>query len=280
MTNYKNTKVVEQTESGIYYREWQIENSKAVVLLVHGLGEHCQRYDTIASVLNEAGYVVSSIDLPNHGLSDGVKGHVDSFSLFQEVVLDLYQRIKNAYSSKPIFILGHSMGGLITTQFLINHQAKFRGAILSGAAIETLEKPPPWQVRLIRGIARVFPNVGMIPTVDGSMVSRSPEVVETYNADPLINHNKLSAKLLVEFANTMDEVKASAKVIKLPLLIMHGSADKLTAPEGSQWLFENIATDDKTIKIYEGLYHEIFNEPEGPKIYQEVVDWLDKQLES
>ena len=116
----------------------------------------------------------------------------------------------------------------------------------------------------------------MAPTVDGSEVSRSKETIEKYDNDPLINKNTLTAKLLVEFSNSMDSVKQSAAVIKLPLLIMHGSADKLTAPSGSQWLFDNVASTDKSIKHYEGLYHEIFNEPEGPKIYQEVIEWLDQ----
>ena len=277
-TNDKSTTVVEKTENGRYYREWQIESPKAVVLLVHGLGEHCQRYDAVASALNRAGYIVSSMDLPNHGRSDGVKGHVDSFSLFQDAVMDLYQRVKVSYPLSPLFIVGHSMGGLITTQFLIDHQDKFQAAVLSGAAIETVAQPPAWQVKIITVISKAFPSLGMVPTVDGSMVSRSADVVAAYNSDPLINHNKLSAKLLVEFANAMERVKASANIINLPLLIMHGSADKLTASAGSQWLFDNIVTNDKSLRMYEGLYHEIFNEPEGPKIYQEVVDWLNAHL--
>ena len=277
MTSDNNTKVVEEKENGIHYREWQVENSKAVVLLVHGLGEHCQRYEPICRDLNQADYVVSSMDLPNHGRSDGVKGHVDSFSVFQNAVLGLYLKIKDAYPAHPLFILGHSMGGLITARFFIDHQDKFQGAVLSGPAIETVEQPPAWQVKLITVIAKILPKVGITPTVDGAMVSRLPTTVQAYNNDPLINANKLSAKLLVEFSNTMGEVKKSAQVISLPLLIMHGSEDKLTEPKGSQWLYDNVASNDKTIRMYEGLYHEIFNEPEGPAIYQEVVDWLDSQ---
>ena len=92
------------------------------MLLVHGVGEHCQRYEAIAAALNAAGYTVSAIDLPNHGLSDGVKGHIESFSLFQKAVLDLYDRVQNNHPEKPVFIIGHSMGGLITTRFLIDGQ--------------------------------------------------------------------------------------------------------------------------------------------------------------
>lgn len=275
MVNDNNVKIVEETNNGRYYRSWKIENPKAVILLVHGLGEHCQRYEAIAKALNNSGYDVCSMDLPNHGCSDGRKGHVDSFVFFQQAVLGLYQRIKDDSPNKPIFILGHSMGGLIVSHFLIDHQGKFKGAVLSGPAIETIEKPPAWEVWLIKTMAKILPKTGMVSTVDGSAVSRSPEVVQAYNNDPLVNANKLSAKLLVEFADSMDSVKQSVSVIKLPLLIMHGTEDQLTSPSGSQWLFDNVASKDKTIRLYEGLYHEIFNEPEGPKIYQEVIDWLD-----
>jgi len=223
MTNDNNTKVVEEQENGIYYREWQVENPKAVILLVHGLGEHCHRYEAICRDLNQAGYTVSAIDLPHHGRSDGEKCHVGSFSVFQSAVLDLYLKVKATHPSSPLFILGHSMGGLITTRFLIDHQDKFQGAILSGPAIETVEQAPAWQVTLIKTIAKVFPKLGIVPGVDGSMVSRSLTTIEAYNNDPLISTKKLSAKLLVEFSNTMDEVKKSARVINLPLLIMHGS---------------------------------------------------------
>ena len=113
--------------------------------------------------------------------------------------------------------------------------------------------------------------------VDGHLVSRDQKVVDAYMADPLINDNKLSAQLLVEFSKTMDEVKQGAQVINLPILIMHGTADSLTAPSGSQWLHDSIASDDKTLKLYDGLFHEIFNEPEAHSIYAEVVGWLDQR---
>lgn len=269
-------KVIEQTENGLYYRQWPIEALKAVILLVHGMGEHCQRYNPIAQELNQSGYAVCSMDLPNHGRSAGKKGHVDSFDLFQNAVLGLYQRIKNDYPTSPIFILGHSMGGLITTRFLMDHQDKFVGAILSGPAIELPDETPKWQVGLIKGISKLFPTTGLIP-IDGSLVSRDKSVIEAYYNDPLINQNKLSAKLLIEFDKTMREVKQGAEVIKLPILLMHGRADQITAPSGSEWLHDAVQSQDKTLKLYEDLYHEIFNEPEAQGVYSDVIEWLNKR---
>jgi len=175
----------------------------------------------------------------------------DSFSDFQQAVLGLYQRSRNAYPEMPMFILGHSMGGLITSRFLIDHQDKFAGALLSGPAIQTAQKPAAWQVGLIKSIAKFLPKIGLVP-VDGSMVSRDPAVVDAYN-----NH---------------------AHAIDVPLFIMHGTADQLTMPEGSQWLYETVVSKDKTIRLYEGLYHEIFNEPEAESIFGDVIEWLDERV--
>jgi len=273
--------ITECTDQGLYFREWMLPESsastelKAVVMLIHGLGEHCQRYDELAQYLNSNGYVVSSMDLPNHGRSDGHKGHVDSFAMFQDAAKNLYTRIKHKHSNTPVFLLGHSMGGLISTRFLIDHQDKFKGALLSGAAIQSPQAPPAWQVSLIKMIAKLFPKAGML-ALDGNLVSRDQKVVDAYVADPLVNNNKLSAKLLVEFFKTMDEAKQGASAINLPMLIMHGTADGLTAPSGSKWLYDSVTSSDKTLKLYEGLFHEIFNEPEAQSIYAEVVDWLDQ----
>ena len=278
--NKNTSNITEQIDNGIYYRQWNLSSTlspakgspakgspaKGVVLLVHGICEHCQRYDPLAHALNNAGYAVSAIDLPNHGRSDGQKGHVESFADFQTAVHGLYQRTKAAYPDSPIFILGHSMGGLITSRFLIDHQDKFTGALLSGPAIQTAQEPPAWQVSLIKGIAKFLPTIGLVP-VDGSMVSRDQKVVDAYNSDPLVGRNKLTSNLLVEFDKTMREVKQRAQTIKLPLLIMHGTADQLTMPEGSQWLHDTVASTDKTIRMYEGLYHEAFNEPEAESVF-------------
>ena len=276
-------KVIEQSKDGLYYRQWPLqqnenaaESPKAVILLVHGMGEHCQRYDPLARALNKSAYVVCSMDLPHHGRSEGKKGHIDSFEYFQQAVLGLYQRIKKEYPTCPIYILGHSMGGLITSRFLLDHQDKFSGVILSGAAIEFAARPPRWQVIIITLISKIMPKAALIP-IESQLVSRDKSVVDAYDNDPLINHNKLSAKLLVEFITTMDTVKQGAKAINLPILIMHGDDDRIISSEGSQWLYDTVASNDKTLKRYNGLYHEIFNEPEAKDVYQEVIDWLEQR---
>ena len=261
----------------LYYQDWPTSKEhKGTVLLIHGLGEHCQRYDKLASHLNEAGYSLSSMDLPCHGQSSGTRGHIDSFDVFTDAALGLYERVKKSQTNTPLFILGHSMGGLIVTRLLQTHQDKFQGALLSGAAIESPQEPPAWQVSVITLISKIFPKLGALQ-LDASGISRDPAVVEKYMADPLVDKGKLSAKFLVEMFKTMGEAKNQASKISLPILIMHGGSDPMTAPSGSQYLYQNIASSDKTLRVYDGLMHEIFNEPEAVDIYKEVVSWLDKR---
>lgn len=267
----------EVLENGLYFRHWASNAPKGVVVLIHGLGEHCQRYEHLATHLNEAAYALSSMDLPCHGRSDGVRGHIDSFDDYESAVLKLYEHTKALYPDTPLFLLGHSMGGLIATKFLLTHQDKFAGAMLSAAAIQTPQEPPAWQVAVIKTIAKFFPKAPMI-ALDASAVSRDPAVVEKYMNDPLVSQAKLSAQFLVSMTDTMDACKDDAKFINLPLKIMHGSGDVMTSPEGSQLLHDLVGSKDKSFTLYDGLYHEIFNEPEGEQIFSEMVSWMNTRI--
>ena len=268
--------IIESTQDGLYFRHWPAAtgNSKGVVLLVHGLGEHCKRYEHLAEHLNQAGYALSSMDLPCHGKSEGRRGHIESFDVFQNAVLALYKQTLKHNPEKPVFLLGHSMGGLIASKLLLRHQDKFTGAMLSGAAIQSPQEPPAWQISIIKLIAKIFPKAQML-ALDASAVSRDPDVVAKYMADPLVSKAKLSAKFLVSMTEAMDECKNKAASISLPIKIMHGSADVMTSPAGSQLLHDSVSSSDKQISIYHGLFHEIFNEPEGESIFSEMVSWMD-----
>lgn len=260
----------ERTENGLFYKTWPAKDAKAAILLIHGLGEHCQRYEHVAAAFNGAGYSLYSMDLPCHGKSSGSRGHVDSFSVFENAALSLYDSIGK---DTPIFLLGHSMGGLIAAHLLLGHQDKFVGAMLSAAAIQSPQEPPAWQVGIITLIAKLFPKAGMLQ-LDASGISKDPVVVDTYMNDPLVSKDKLSANFLLEMTNTMEAVKKNANQINLPILIMHGTADTMTAPSGSELLHAQCSSSDKTLRLYDGLFHEIFNEPEQKRVLSDVIDWL------
>lgn len=265
-------------EDGIYYRRWPTASeAKAAVMLVHGAGEHCERYAAIAKALNDADYALCSLDLPGHGHSEGRRGHIDRFTDFENAALVLHGKIKQWYPNKPIFLLGHSMGGLIAANMLLDHQHLFKGAMLSGPAIQSPVIPPAWQIAIMKFVSKIAPTFGAL-SLDASGICRDQAVVDEYMNDPLVNKGKMSARLLVEMFAVMDECKQRAAEITLPIRIMHGSADALTSAAGSQLLHDNISSQDKEIEIYDGLFHEIFNEPEAPEIYQQVISWLDKRV--
>ena len=270
--------IKEHLENGQYFRTWESNKRsvKGVILLVHGLGEHCERYDALAKLCNERGYHVGSMDLPCHGRSEGPRGHINSFDTYEEAIVGLYDALAERYSGLPMAILGHSMGGLITARLLLSHEDKFKAAMLSGAAIQSPQEPPVWQVAIIRNLAKLFPTMKVLQ-LDAQGVSRDPEVVARYFADPLVSKEKLSAQFLVSMFEAMEQVKAQASQLSLPLLIMHGGADVMTDPKGSEWLYETVGAAEKTLNVYPDLFHEIFNEPEGPVIIGEMLDWLESR---
>jgi len=173
--------------------------------------------------------------------------------------------------------LGHSMGGLIAGRLLLEDQQQYRGALLSGPAFAA-EAPPSGLVMFIgRLLAKIAPKAGMI-ALDASGVSRDPQVVAAYNADPLVNHGKITAALGVALFDAMAEVMSRAAEIKLPLLVMHGDADTMAAPKGSEQFAAAVSSSDKTLTLLPGLYHEIFNEPEGANIIAAYAEWIESRL--
>ncbi|MDH5618061.1 MAG: lysophospholipase [Gammaproteobacteria bacterium] len=264
--------------SRLYQQTWLPDTAvRAVVLLVHGLGEHSSRYTHVARHLTDCGFAVYALDHYGHGKSDGHAGFVERFSVYLDGVAALLQKIRDERAELPVFLLGHSMGGLIGTAFLIDHQDAFRAAVLSGPAIESDQAPPPIVMAIVRLLSALLPTVPLIQ-LDASGVSRDKNVVTNYINDPLVHHGKLSARLLAEMSAAMQNTLARAGDIELPIIVMHGEDDRLTSPAGSDALIEAIGSADKTLKTYPGLYHEIFNEPEQDAVLADMSRWLETHL--
>lgn len=250
---------------------------KAVVLLAHGYAEHAGRYGYVAARLTAAGYAVYAVDHWGHGKSDGVMGFVPAFSLYVDGMAALIDRVREAWPGKPRLLLGHSMGGLIATLLLIDRQRDFAAAALSGPAIQTPAPPSKLTIWLSRFLSRYFPRAGVMK-LDPTGVSRDPAVVAAYLADPFVDTGKLSARLAAEMFDAMARARAGAEAITLPLLLQHGEADRLTAPEGSRYLFDHVASRDKRLEIYPGLFHEIYNEPERDAVLDDLIGWFDAHV--
>lgn len=268
---------METLPSGIVYRYWPVDQPRATILLIHGLGEHSGRYQHVAEAFNAKGFTVLAPDHLGHGESPGTRVFVEQFDDYLTGVRECRAIIDQQCPGVPCFVLGHSMGGLIAGRLLLEDQQQYRGALLSGPAFAA-EAPPSGLVMFIgRLLAKIAPKAGMI-ALDASGVSRDPEVVAAYNADPLVNHGKITAALGVALFDAMAEVMSRAAEIKLPLLVMHGDADTMAAPKGSEQFAAAVSSSDKTLTLLPGLYHEIFNEPEGANIIAAYAEWIESRL--
>ncbi|MEM8546891.1 MAG: lysophospholipase, partial [Pseudomonadota bacterium] len=247
-------------ESGLYYRHWPTGDTvQGTVLIAHGLAEHSARYDDVAAALNAAGYAVWAVDHVGHGRSPGPRCVVKRFSDFLDGIDALFEQAARS-SSAPVTMLGHSMGGLIAAHSALRHPARYANLVLSGPAVVAPDTPPGIQVLILRAISALLPATGVL-ALDGSAVSRDATVVQQYFDDPLVYNGKVSARLATELFDAMAALRARAKELSLPMLLLHGTEDRLTAPSGSQLVYDTAISDDKTLKFYDGLYHEVFNEP-------------------
>lgn len=262
----------------IYHQSWIPEGEiKAVVLVVHGLGEHSGRYDNVVNYLVPRGYAVYGLDHIGHGKSGGDREFVRSFEDYTDTLTTFYNLVKGWHPETPIFLLGHSMGGLIVTYYLLDHSAGFQGSIISAPAITVPGDITQGTITAAKILSKIAPKMGMMQ-LDANDISRDPEVVRVYVNDPLVFTGKTPVRLMAEMLKAMIRVNAEMEKISLPLLLLHGSEDKLAPVIGSESLNQRAGSGDKTLKIYEGLFHEVFNEPEHEQVLEDVAAWLDAHL--
>lgn len=262
----------------LYYQTWTPETEPtALLLLLHGLGEHSARYQHVADCFVARGYAVYALDHLGHGKSDGVPGYVDKFSHYLNGAKALLEKAEEENPRTPIFLVGHSMGGLISACLLLERQSSFVGCVLSGPAIKAVEEPSRLSLVIIRLLSSLMPRIGVLQ-LDANGVSRDPQIVAAYLSDPLVFKGKTSARLTFEIFNAMQRLVDNAAAIELPILLMHGEADKMAAAEGSTILHDKIRSSDKTLILYKDLYHEIFNEPERDKVLADMANWLQDRL--
>ncbi len=262
----------------LYQQSWRPDgDAKAVIVLVHGYDEHSGRYEYFAKHCTNHGFAVHTLDHWGHGKSDGRNGFVPKFSVYHDGLSALIDGLAESDAALPRILVGHSLGGLIAATYLLEHQSQFRAAILSGPAIMAAEEPSAF-LKVISGLlSKISPKLGVIG-LDAKAVSRDPQVVADYMADPLVSGSKISARLGHEMMMQMDHIQSHAARISLPLLMLHGAEDSLAAAEGSRFLDANVGSTEKQLFIYPALYHEIFNEPEKDAVLNDMTDWLNRLL--
>ena len=248
----------------------------AVIVLAHGAGEHSGRYAHVAERLTAEGMALHALDHRGHGRSEGRRAYVDRVANAVEDLDQLVARAREEHAGLPLFLLGHSMGGLLALAYALRYQDRLDGLLLSAplAALETVSPVVRAAGRLLSAVA---PTLGIFD-VDPERVSRDPDVVRAYEEDPLVHHGKLPARSVGEFAAAVDRFPSQVPVLSLPLLVMHGTGDRIVPVAASLMVNDGAGSDDKQLELYEGLYHEILNEPEQDRVMDDIVAWVNVRL--
>jgi alpha-beta hydrolase superfamily lysophospholipase len=261
----------------LFWQAWLPEGEpRAVVVIAHGASEHGGRYAWVAERLTARGFAVYAGDHRGHGRSEGPRAVVDRMA---NVVRDLDRVVEMAQTAHPgakTVLLGHSMGGAVAIAYAIEHQDRLDLLVLS-APLAVLAAASPMERAAARLLSTVAPRIGVF-AIESEGVSRDPAVVRDYDADPLNHHGKLPARSVNELTGAVARFPAGLATLSLPLLTMHGTADTLTLPAGSELVIENAGSEDKSIIRYEGLYHELLNEPERQKVLDDIVEWVEARL--
>lgn len=253
--------------------------TRAAVLLVHGFGEHIGRFGHVAHALARRGYAVYGLDHRSHGRSAGQPRVyvVEPERLADDVGL-LWARLRRDQPvDQPAFIYGHSMGAYFALLFALRRPEGLRGVITSGAPL-TMDRVIGPVFRLLgRVLGRLVPHLPLVPLALDA-ISRDAQVVAAYRQDPLVHAGRVRAGMAAQVARALAELRDRLPGLDVPLLILHGEADRVVPPAGSLWLHAHAGSRDKTLRLYPGLYHEIHNEPEREQVLEEVLAWLDTHV--
>lgn len=268
-----------QSRDGLqmYARRWQPEGRpKALVCLIHGHGEHINRYNHVGEAFASAGYVMQGYDSRGHGQSGGPRGYTPSYESMLNDTSDFLAEAQKSYPALPVFLYGHSMGGNQVINYALKYPAGLRGAIVTSPWLQLLHKPAPLLAFLVKVLNVIYPAYTQASGLDQKTISRDPAEVQAYATDPLV-HDKISARLYsVMEANALHALEHVDK-LKVPMLLIHGSADGLSSANGSKELAKK-AGSIISLRIWEGLYHETHNEPEKAEVIQTMIDWADQRL--
>jgi alpha-beta hydrolase superfamily lysophospholipase len=261
----------------IYWQAWLPDGDpRAVVVLAHGVSEHGGRYAWTAEQLAARSMPLYAADHRGHGRSAGPRAYIDRMANAVQDLDAMVEVARERHAGRPLFLLGHSMGGAIALSYAIEHQDKLDGLVLS-APLAALEAADPFTRLAGRALSLALPRVGVI-SVDSKAVSRDPEVVRDYETDPLNHHGKLPARTVAEITEAIGGFPERVAGLTLPILTMHGTADTLVPPEASEMIVQRAGSDDKSIIRYDGLYHELLNEPERERVLGDVVEWIEARI--
>lgn len=262
----------------IFYQCWlPRQKPKGALVIVHGLGEHSGRYMNLVNHFEPLGFSIYGMDHFGHGRSGGRPLFVPQFDIYTETLDMFVKKVKEWEPDVPLFLVGHSMGGLIAAAYLLDHQKKIEGTVLSGPAVKIPDHINPVSRTAAKLLSRIVPKIG-ISGLRAEHISRDRQVVNGYIKDPLVHNGKVTARLGEQLLAAISRVNRQAKKISLPLLIMHGESDLLADIEGSRQFFNAVSSTDKKLITWPDRYHEIFNDPGYEAVFSNMEAWITKRI--
>jgi len=264
----------------LFRRAWLPDAPTAVLVVVHGFGEHSGRYEEVGRTFAHRGFAVHAYDHVGHGQSTGRRGHVATFDWFLDDLEHFIRIVREEHPGLPLVLLGHSMGGLIVASLAGQRTPAVDLLVTSGAALAVGEGVSGFRMAMARVLRRVWPTLTLEAGLDVQGLSRDPEVIRAYEADPLV-HGKASAAFGAGMAEATERAQAGAPQVTRPMLLLHGEDDPLCKAEGSRLFFEALPREHvkgSELRIYPGLRHEIFNEPERGEVFADMLTWIEARL--
>lgn len=261
----------EKEDLKYYYKFFHANQDNAIIVLIHGLGEHIGRYETWAEKFSQYNYAVCGIDLPGHGQTKGRRGHISSIHKVYDILDDFIFKVKEIHPQKPIILYGHSMGGNIAGNYVLERNPDIKALILSSPWLKLAIQPPVFKFWLAKWMYKIFPSFPDSTRLDPNFISRIPEEIQKYKNDKLV-HGSITPGLFVPiYLNGLSLLKKANK-FKIPTLIFHGTGDKLTSAKASKEFAEQNELID--FKSYEGGYHELHYDLCREELFEDILDWL------
>ncbi|MCE7861039.1 MAG: lysophospholipase [Chloroflexi bacterium CFX2] len=276
----KHQEFLRKSHDGVdlFVQVWEprVVSPRAVVLLIHGLGEHSSRYAHVAEALGDDGFVLFGFDLRGHGRSGGARGHISSSEDYLSDIDQVLAEARLRYPGKPLLLYGHSLGGILALYYVLKRKPDMKGVVVTGPGLRTALEKQPIKVLLAKVLGSLAPKIDLPSGLDPKMLSRDPSVVQAYIKDPLV-HDRTTLGFGKIMLDVIGWTLSHAGEFSLPLLLMHGKNDKLAYPSGSMDVAAAVK-DRATLVLWEDNYHEIHNEPDKAEVFTTMAMWMDARL--
>jgi acylglycerol lipase len=260
----------------LFFRSWRPGSPpRAVIVIVPGFNSHSGYYEWVAEQLVARGLAVYAIDLRGRGQSEGERFYVDRFDDYVGDVHSLVSLARSRDARVPVFVLGHSAGGVVACLYTVDHQAELAGLICESFAFKV--PAPDVALAVLKGLSHVAPHAHVL-RLKNEDFSRDPAIVRQMNSDPLIADEKQPSQTIAQMVRADQRLEREFPNFTLPLLILHGTNDKATKPSGSQQFYDSAASRDKTLKLYEGAYHDLLNDTDRDRVLGDVAGWIEAHL--